>query len=114
MTFTNQLFIILITISPILIITGFLMMKFPPKSINSLIGYRTKQSKSSIDKWRFAQVYSAIQLMKSGLLGSMLGFGAIFLDGEGTISVFIAIMIVLVLVYYPFYKTEQAMRMKFD
>ena len=97
-----------------LLIVGFLILKFPPKSINSFIGYRTKQSKSSPDKWKFAQIYAAIQLMKSGLIGSLLAFGALFLESEGTTDVFIAIMIVLVLAFYPVFKTEKAMRIKFD
>ena len=114
MNFTNELFLTLISVSPILIIVGFLILKFPPKSINSFIGYRTKQSKSSPDKWKFAQIYAAIQLMKSGLIGSLLAFGALFLESEGTTDVFIAIMIVLVLAFYPVFKTEKAMRIKFD
>lgn len=113
MNFTNELFLILISVSPIFIIVGFLMMKFPPKSINSLLGYRTKQSRSSTDKWKFSQVYSAIQLMKSGLFGSLIAFGCLFLDSDGTEDVFVGLLLVLVLAFYPIYKTEKAIKQKF-
>lgn len=47
---------------PVVLITlaVFLIFKiFPPKSINSWYGYRTKRSMSSEMKWEFAQKYSA-------------------------------------------------------
>lgn len=45
------------TIIPIiLIITGYLMYKYPPKEKNIVIGYRTKSSMRTQYTWDFAQV----------------------------------------------------------
>ena len=89
------------------------MMKFPPKSINSLIGYRTKQSKSLLDKFRFSQVYSAIQLMKSGVIGCLIAFGSLFIESEVTADNIIALLLVLAPAFYPIYKTEKTLKLKF-
>ena len=109
----NALFVILIATCPLFILIGWLMLKFPPKSINMWYGYRTKQSKSTTDKWKFSQPYAAIQLIKSGLLGSCLSIPAMFIDLSEGIAVVIGLGVILMLVIYPYYKTEKAMRQKF-
>ncbi|HET8838349.1 MAG TPA: SdpI family protein [Flavobacteriaceae bacterium] len=48
------------------VFAGLLMKKFPPKKINSLYGYRTPSSMKSQERWDFAQIYGAKQLMKTG------------------------------------------------
>jgi len=42
--FDNPLFLIPSTSGLIFILAGFIMLKFPPKKINSLYGYRTSSS----------------------------------------------------------------------
>lgn len=113
MNFTSDLFIILILVGPIFIVLGFLMLKFPPRSVNSMVGYRTKQSKSSQNKWDFAQTYSAVQLIKSGIIGSVIAFAAILPGLEEYKNAFVGLAIVLLLVIFPFYKTEKAIKLKF-
>ncbi|MFN5621164.1 MAG: SdpI family protein [Flavobacteriales bacterium] len=47
------------------------MLKFPPKKINALYGYRTLASMRSEEAWRFAQKFSARRMILVG------GFSAI-------------------------------------
>lgn len=113
MSLINPIFIILISVCPILIIIGYIMLKMPPKSSNMLYGYRTKQSRSSIDKWNFSQPYSAIQLLKSGVIGMLISLGTLFIEVEENFGVAVGLFLVFILVAYPFYKTEKALKQKF-
>ncbi|MGB1316396.1 MAG: SdpI family protein [Chitinophagales bacterium] len=54
--------------SLVFIIIGFIQLKFPPKEINPLYGYRSKQAKSSEKKWHFAQQYSAKWMIWIGIV----------------------------------------------
>jgi len=49
------------------------MYKFPPKKINSIYGYRTASSMKNQLRWDFAQLYASKQMIKYGLLLSMVG-----------------------------------------
>lgn len=42
----------------IMLITGYLLKKFPPKEINSSVGYRTQMSEKNIETWNEANKYS--------------------------------------------------------
>lgn len=48
------LFICNLFIPIIMIVGGYCMYKNPPKTINDVIGYRTKMSKKNMDTWNFA------------------------------------------------------------
>jgi uncharacterized membrane protein len=50
----------------IFIIAALIQIKFPPKKINSLYGYRTKNSMKSQEAWDFAQLYSAKLMLRFG------------------------------------------------
>lgn len=64
----SALFLIPILTGIIFTIAGFVMLKYPPKTINSLYGYRTSSSMSNQETWDFAQLYSAKQMIKLGVL----------------------------------------------
>lgn len=57
-----------ILIPLVMIVCGFLMFKFPPKKINSFIGYRTSRSMRSVEAWKFAQKHSAKLMFIVGLI----------------------------------------------
>ena len=71
MNFENPLFLLPILVGPIFIIAGIVMILFPPKKINYLYGYRTKNSMKNIDRWNFAQNYSAKIMIFSGFFFSL-------------------------------------------
>ena len=89
------------------------MLKFPPKSGNMMYGYRTIQSKSTVEKWNFSQPYSAIQFIKSGLIGCCLAIAGLFVTVEEGAGVAVGLGLLAVLTIYPIYKTESAMKQKF-
>ena len=47
---------------------GILMLKRPPKDINSLFGYRTTMSMKNMDTWKFAHSYAGRLWWKIGLI----------------------------------------------
>ncbi|AME06025.1 MULTISPECIES: SdpI family protein [Bacillus] len=53
---------------------GILVTLFPPKSINSLYGYRTKRSMADESQWREGNRFSAILMILFGLLTAAAGF----------------------------------------
>ncbi|AUZ25665.1 hypothetical protein C1T28_19605 [Bacillus subtilis] len=57
----------------LMIIAGILIKLFPPKSINSVYGYRTRRSMSDPSLWNEANRYSATLMILSGLVIAALG-----------------------------------------
>ncbi|WP_416655854.1 SdpI family protein [Bacillus amyloliquefaciens] len=53
---------------------GILVTLFPPKSINSLYGYRTKRSMADESQWREGNRFSALLMILFGLLMAAAGF----------------------------------------
>lgn len=52
----------------IMILSGYLMSKYPPKKINYLIGYRTSQSMKNKKHWQEANKYCGILWIKLGTI----------------------------------------------
>ncbi|MBQ9624887.1 MAG: SdpI family protein [Clostridia bacterium] len=52
----------------ILTLGGLLLLKAPPKDINSVYGYRTKSSSKSQEAWDFAQSFSGRIAVYSGAI----------------------------------------------
>ena len=88
-------------------------MKFPPKKINSLYGYRTSSSMKSQERWDFAQIYSAKEMFKAGAILCMAGTAALFVNINEGWGVALSLALMLLLVIQMFYKTEQTMKQKF-
>ena len=57
-------------------------LRYPPKKINSLYGYRTKNSMKSQQHWDFAQRYSSIKMNALGLIYLLMGGLFYFLNYE--------------------------------
>lgn len=56
-----------------MLIVGCIQKYYPPKRINNLYGYRTDSSKKSQQTWDEANRYSAILMIKMGLIAIVLG-----------------------------------------
>lgn len=52
----------------LLLITSFIFVKFPPKKINGIYGYRTLSSMKDQASWDVAQKVSATYMLKGSLL----------------------------------------------
>ncbi|MFC4414183.1 SdpI family protein [Kaistella carnis] len=95
------------------ILAGFVQLKFPPKKINSLYGYRTKSSMKSNERWDFAQKLSAKEMMKSGgllALSSLLVFVTNFGD---SINLIIGLALMLATVLLLLLRVERKIKKKF-
>ena len=111
----SVLFITQILTGPIFLITGWILRRFPPKSINSLYGYRTPRSMKNKENWDFSQTYAANLMMQCG--GFMLAIAIIYLLSPITLnmaidfslSMGIIILVCIVLII----KTERALK-KFE
>lgn len=113
MTFENSLFTMPLMVGIIFIIVGYIMLKFPPKNINMLYGYRTQSSMKTKERWDFAQPYSSILMIYCGVgLALSSVFGLIFHVEEGT-GVLISMIILFIAVGILIYKTEKAIKQKF-
>jgi uncharacterized membrane protein len=114
MDFNNDLFLIGVSLGFIFLITGFILLKFPPNNINFLYGYRTKNSMKSKERWDFAQQYSAKLMIKGGIYFLVLGVIGPFLNLSDTLNVAIGIGSLLLFCIFLIINTEKKLKQKFE
>jgi hypothetical protein len=78
--YLNPLSLILLLTGGIYFIAGWIQEKYPPKSINSIYGYRTKASMRNPEVWKFAQEVSSKKMKRDGLYLIVLGLLLSFFD----------------------------------
>ncbi len=99
---------------PIFIITGFILLKFPPRKINGMYGYRTSSSMKNQERWDFAQVYSAKEMIKLGgilMLSSLLG---LLFEPNEKISILVELGLLIILVVLLITRVERAIQKHFE
>ena len=109
----NTLFLLPITTGPVFIIAGFIMLKFPPKNINGIYGYRTPGSKKSQERWDFAQNFAAKELIKIGSVLTITCFTGLMYKPDENMATIIATAITLVMVAVLIFRVEFAIKRKF-
>ena len=72
---------ILLTTGIIFLLGGLLMFKFPPESINGVIGYRTPMSMKNKDTWDEAQKYSGVSMIILGIISLLLAIISYLVKG---------------------------------
>lgn len=87
-------------------------LRYPPKKINSLYGYRTKNSMKSQQHWDFAQRYSSIKMNALGLVYLLMGGLFYFLNYE-SVAVGLLIGITTVPPLVLLLQTENAIKTQF-
>lgn len=101
------------TVSVIFIIVALIMLRYPPRKINQLYGYRTPGAMKSEERWNFAQEFSARKmLLYSTILLVLSPLGTIVSWEEGPQSL-VATAAILGVVAALFIETETALRRKF-
>lgn len=106
-------FLVTILTGLIFVLMGLIQLKFPPRKINSLYGYRTSASMKNQERWDFAQRYSAREMMRLGgvlCALSVLGLFGMLNETWGVISGLAALILVVVLLLV---RTERAIRERF-
>ena len=95
----------------IYIITGQLVLRYPPKKINDFYGYRTARSKRSQAHWDFAQKESSKYIIQSGYY-CLLTCVPFILFETGKAAVWIAIILATLYPLYPSFKQKKRSRKK--
>lgn len=109
----NPLLIIPVCAGLIFIIAGFIMLKFPPKKINSLYGYRTSSSMKNQKRWDFAQNKSSKAMIKLGFLLSLCGLIGLIYQPNDEIATLLALGLTVLLVVILLIRIELAIKNKF-
>ena len=88
-------------------LAALITMKFPPKKINGIYGYRTSRSMKSQENWDIAQRYSSRLMLKQGM--GMLAIGGLLIALPLTeeVSAVISIALLVVSVVVLFLQTEK-------
>jgi len=113
-TLYNPLFLIPVITGLIFVILAIIMLKFPPKDINSLYGYRTKSSMQNKERWTFAQKYSAIEMAKLGGILTLSGLMGLFINPDAKTGMFIGLGLMIIMVIILLFRVESAIKKKFN
>lgn len=96
----------------IYIVTGWIVLRYPPKKINDFYGYRTSRSKKSQAHWDFAQKESSKYIIQSGYYSLLTCIPFLVLDIDDS-GVWIAIVMVTLYPFLSLIQTEIALKKKF-
>ncbi|WP_452228698.1 SdpI family protein [Lacinutrix sp. MEBiC02404] len=94
----------------IFILTGIIMQLFPPKKINPLYGYRTRNSMKNQNNWDFTQKYAAKLLTIIGVVLLLLSTLNIFFNIQGNLEKIISAILILGAVIFLLIKTEAKLK----
>ena len=95
-----------------ILIVSLIFVKFPPKKINYLYGYRTRRSMANPKIWKVANDYSAKMMVKITLISMIFPPFLYFLYPEK--NLLITIIIHTVLLLSSLYFTEKFLNTNFD
>jgi uncharacterized membrane protein len=90
-----------------------IMVKFPPKKINQLYGYRTPRSMKNQESWDFTQQYSSIKMIKGGLFLFFFSFLKIVIPFSESVELILGFGSLLLVIIYFIVSTEKAIKKKF-
>lgn len=111
--FENPLFLIPFSFGLISIIAGWIMLKYPPKEINGLYGYRTKSSMKNQERWDFSQNYGAKEMIRMGVLSIILSLISFIYVPSENLATFLGLGIMILLVILLIVRVESAIKKQF-
>lgn len=89
------------------------MYMYPPKKINGIYGYRTPNSMKSMERWAFAQTYSARLMMRLGLIYTLLAIPALFVSFHDRLAMYIGLGLLVLGAALLLVRTEKAINSRF-
>lgn len=110
---SNPLFMILFPTGVMVWIIGWYVLKYPPKKINKLYGYRTPRSTKSQEAWDYAQYHGTKRMIHGAQIMLLLGIAGLFTPPSETLAPWLAIFIVIACLCYPLILTERELKDKF-
>lgn len=111
--FDYPLFLIPSTSGLIFMLAGFIMLKFPPKNINSLYGYRTSSSMKNQERWDFSQKYSAIEMIKLAAILTLSSVIGLIYNPDSELGMFLGLGLMILMVVILLIRVEKAIKNKF-
>ena len=95
---------------------GFIFRTNPPKRINGLYGYRTKRSMKSIEAWNFAQEFSALIMIRYGLIHvAIFLILSVFIQNMNiAVSLILALIPTFIIAAIPIVQTEKELKKRFE
>jgi len=92
---------------------GWAFYQSPPSEINPLMGYRTKASMKSQERWDFAQKYSAKKMAACGLVMIALSLLSYFIPVDSEYKQTGGIVLLVLCAVYMIAATETALKKQF-
>jgi hypothetical protein len=109
----KALFFIPILMGTFFLIPGFVMLKFPGKKINSSYGYRTFRSMENQQTWDFAQLYSAKESIKLGIILVLCSIIGIWYNPNKGITIILGLTFIIGPAIILITNVERAIKRKF-
>jgi uncharacterized membrane protein len=94
-------------------VAGWILYKYPPKSINWLYGYRTSRSMKGQQQWDFAQVMAGREMIRSGAVLFALGLIGPWIPFSTGVAVASATLLLILVAFLPVLKVERALKKRF-
>lgn len=94
-------------------VTALITLRFPPKKINYLYGYRTNTSMKNQEVWDFSQRYSGIKMFQLGLIMFCLSFINVLFNFNESAQLWIGLPLLILSSLYLIFTTEKAIRKNF-
>jgi uncharacterized membrane protein len=114
MNIENQVMFIPLVTGPIFMLTGLILLKFPPKKINWFYGYRTPRSMKNQERWDFAQSYSAKEMIKLGGLLLLSSSAGLIYQPKPNISTIVGLGLMIIVAVILIVRVENAIKNRFD
>jgi len=112
--FDKPFTIILLITGLLFLLSGFILKKYPPKSINWLYGYRTQRAMKGQEQWDFAQVLAGREMMRSGRILLYLGLAGTLLPISDEVAVAVSLVAVMVFAFLPVVRVEAALKKRYE
>jgi uncharacterized membrane protein len=91
-------------------LAAFITLKFPPKKINSIYGYRTSRSMKNQENWDLAQRFSSQLMLKQGLIMLATAFLLEVLPIPMEVATLISMLLLVISVIILFVQTEKRLK----
>ncbi|MCP2037872.1 SdpI family protein [Chryseobacterium sp. HSC-36S06] len=112
--FNDPLFNMTAITGGIFFAAGLFMLKFPPKKINFLYGYRTNSSMKNQERWDFAQKYAAKEMMITGLVLAASGALGFVTDFGSSVKLWVGVAMLGLAVVILKLRVEKAIKKRFE
>jgi len=113
MNWASPLFICSGAVGLSFLVVSAIVLRWPPRKINDLYGYRTARSKRDQASWDFAQMYANRLMLWMGAWNVLLGVIGLFLPFPMLGGVIISLGFMILTLVHLFRSTERALKAKF-